>query len=111
MFVVELRHIFGMVRGDDGNPIGLEEEIKIFQRVFAHINNEYPLFRATIINSGLKIVGKTHIDFEIAATIRSKEFTDLVTGFDMVNEEDYVPPVIDFVREMMEAKVSEEAKG
>lgn len=71
VFVVELRHIFGMVINDEGKPIGVEEEIKIFQRVFAHVQNEYPLFRATVINSGLKIVGKPHIDFEIAATIRS----------------------------------------
>ena len=35
--VVEYRHIFGMVIDDDGNPIGVEEEMKIFRRVLHKI--------------------------------------------------------------------------
>lgn len=34
VFVVELRHIFGMIIDDDGKPIGLEREMEIFERVF-----------------------------------------------------------------------------
>lgn len=60
VFVLELRHIFGMVIDDDGAPIGLIEEIKIFQRVLDKIKRDYPLFTCRLIICGLKILGEDH---------------------------------------------------
>ena len=37
VFAVEFRHIFGMVIDDDGKSLPLEEELKIFKRVFENI--------------------------------------------------------------------------
>jgi len=97
VFVLELRHIFGMVIDDDGNSIGVQEEMKIFQRVLAKVQRDYPLFTFKIIVCGLKIVGKDHCIKMMKATTEGKALSDLVVGFDMVNEEDYTPPLLDFV--------------
>lgn len=35
--VVEFRHIFGMVIDDDGKPVGVQEELDIFDRVHKNI--------------------------------------------------------------------------
>lgn len=61
VFVLELRHIFGMVINDDGNPIGVEKELEIFERVLKKIQRDYPLFTYRLIICGLKILGKDHI--------------------------------------------------
>lgn len=60
VFVLELRHIFGMVIDDDGNAIGVVEEIKIFKRVIEKIKRDYPLFTVRLIICGLKIIGPDH---------------------------------------------------
>lgn len=60
VFVLELRHIFGMVIDDDGKPIGVVEEIKIFKRVLDKIKRDYPLFTVRLIICGLKIIGHDH---------------------------------------------------
>lgn len=36
--------------------------------------------------------------------LESKEYCDLISGFDMVNEEDSTPPIKDFVKQLYEAK-------
>jgi hypothetical protein len=61
VFVVELRHIFGMVIDDDGKQVGLQEELKIFHRVLDKIKRDYPLFTCRIIICGLKIIGEDHV--------------------------------------------------
>ena len=42
--VLEIRHIFGFVIDDDGQPVALEEEINIFERVQQKMQRDYPLF-------------------------------------------------------------------
>ena len=59
--VVELRHIFGKVFDDDHKPIELQEEIEIFVRTQKIIQQRFPLFRLRIMATGLKIVGRSHI--------------------------------------------------
>jgi hypothetical protein len=46
-----------------------------------------------IVVCGLKIVGKDHIQMQIDATFEAKNYTDMIIGFDMVNEEDFTPEV------------------
>lgn len=60
VFVLELRHIFGMVIDDDGKPIGLQEELKIFHRVLEKVKKDYPLFTCRLIVCSLKILGLDH---------------------------------------------------
>lgn len=99
VFVLELRHIFGMVIDDDGNPIGVEEELKIFERVLKKIQRDYPLFTYRLIVCGLKILGTEHIVKMCEATqLSSRLSKNLISGFDMVNEEDYTPGILEFVK-------------
>ena len=61
VFVVEYRHIFGMVIDDDGKSIGTEREVEIFKRVLEKIQRDYPLFTFRLIVCGLKVIGRDHI--------------------------------------------------
>ena len=49
------------------------------------------------ITGGLKIFGKDHIQNAIDSVIEADKFTNMVTGFDMVNEEDYNMRIDDFL--------------
>ena len=42
-----------------------------------------------LIACGLKIFGRDHIQSQLDAIIQADSQTNLVSGFDMVNEEDY----------------------
>ena len=71
----------------------MEAECKIINRVVNILQQEHPLLRVRIINCALKIIGKPHVDAMIEATLEAQKFTDMVVGFDMVNEEDANPPI------------------
>ena len=38
------------------------------------------------------------------------DFSDIVAGFDMANEEDYSPPVSDFVEDILKGKEFDQCK-
>jgi adenosine deaminase len=76
----------------------------IFNRVVAKIKRDYPLFQVKIIVCALKIIGKSHVDAMIKATKNGSEFTNMISGFDMVNEEDATPPMIEFVKQITDAE-------
>ena len=97
VFVLELRQIFGMVIDDDGKPVGIQEEIRIFQRVLAKVQRDYPLFNIRLIICGLKILGEPHCLKMLQGTSEGNALSELVVAFDMVNEEDQTPPIVDFV--------------
>ena len=97
VFVVELRHIFGMLFDDDRNLIGLEKELELIQEIVNDIKKDYPYFELSLIITGLKIVGKSHIVKMITQIIEGKKYSDLIAGFDMVNEEDVTPPILEFL--------------
>lgn len=46
-----------------------------------------------IIACGLKIIGKPHIQIQIDAVFAARKLTNMVIGFDMVNEEDFTPEI------------------
>lgn len=60
VFILELRHIFGMIIDDKGDKIGVNAEIDIFTRVQEKFQRDYPLFQMKLIICGLKIVGEAH---------------------------------------------------
>jgi hypothetical protein len=107
VFVCELRHIFGFVIDDDGNSVGVQEELKIFHRVLEKINRDYPLFKCRLIICGLKIIGKDHIIKMCEGTQEGLKYSDLIAGFDMVNEEDYCEPILEFIKHIKEAQSKE----
>ena len=101
--VIEWKHIFGMVFDENG-PLSLERECAIFERVAKILKERFPLFQMKIVACGLKVLGKWHIQTQIDAYFDSKQYTDMVIGFDMVNEEDYTDPILDFLPQIYEAR-------
>ena len=58
-----------------------------------------------LIICGLKIFGKKHIQAAIDGVLQADSHTKLVSGFDMVNEEDYNPGIDSFLDQIVEAKM------
>ena len=58
-----------------------------------------------LIICGLKMFGRGHIQSQIDAIIEADKHTNLISGFDMVNEEDFNPPIDDFLDQIMAVKM------
>lgn len=93
-----------MLFDDDRNPVCLEEEIKIIEDQVKHIQEDIPYFRLKLIITGLKIVGKPHIRKMIANIVEGGKYSELIAGFDLVNEEDFCPPIVEFLTDILEGK-------
>lgn len=100
--VAEFRHIFGCVKKEANNevetdenfesakvPIGIEGELEIFKRVEDTIRKQHPLFRIKIIPCSLKFLGPDHFTQIVEVACRRKDdIGGMITGFDLVCEED-----------------------
>lgn len=74
--------------------MGLLAELQIIQDVINETKKQIPYFELKLILTGLKIVGTPHIKKMIEhIQIGKKQFPDLISGFDMVNEEDYTDQI------------------
>ena len=106
VFIVEFRHISGMLFGDDKKAISLLEELRIIRAVIDDLQKTTPHFEFKLVLTGLKIVGKKHIDqmlqdIKDGANEKDKRIAELIAGFDMVNEEDYTPEIGDFAKDVL----------
>lgn len=110
VFVLELRHIFGMLIDDDAKSLTVQEEIRIFTRVLEKVRRDYPLFTIKLIICGLKIVGKDHCFKALKDTAEGMALSDMVVGFDMVCEEEITPPLTEFVKMILEFR-GEQGQG
>ena len=54
-------------------------------------------FELKLIINGLKILGKPHVEKMIKDIISGSKYTSLIAGFDLVNEEDFTPPILEFI--------------
>lgn len=59
-----------------------------------------------MILTGLKIVGKPHVEkilrhLAVGNNSEDKALADLVAGFDLVNEEDFTPEIGNFAEEIL----------
>ena len=95
--VVEYRHILGCLFDDDGNTLSVQEELQIFKDCEDQIRSRFPTFRMKIIVCGLKLFGRDHIQSQLDAIIEADSITKMISGFDMVNEEDYNPGIDSFL--------------
>jgi adenosine deaminase CECR1 len=108
VFVVELRHISGIIFDDDRKPMGLMEELKIVQECIDETKKRQPYFEMTLVITGLKIVGKPHVKKMIDHIhIGKQKYPDLISGFDMVNEEDYTAQIQEFMPQILAAQMDE----
>jgi len=108
--VVEWKHIFGLVFDENGS-VSLERECAIFEKVQKLIKDRFPLFQMKVIASGLKVLGKPHVQQQIDIFFESKKYTDMIVGYDMVNEEDFTPPLTEFLPQLYAAKEKAASMG
>lgn len=74
--------------------MGLLEELKIVDECIKETQKRIPYFEMTLIITGLKIVGAPHIKKMIDhIQIGKRHYPDLITGFDLVNEEDFTDQI------------------
>jgi len=57
-----------------------------------------------LIICGLKIVGKTHVRSMIQNIADGHKYSKLIAGFDLVNEEDYTPSILEFLTDILDGK-------
>lgn len=101
--IVEWRHIFGCLHDEDG-PVSIDRELDIFYKVEKLIQARFPLFRMKIIVCGLKMLGKSHIQAMLDAIESRIEKYNMISAFDMVNEEDYNEGIDYFLEQILETK-------
>jgi adenosine deaminase CECR1 len=77
------------------------------EKVRTDLNLDPRNFHLRLIITGLKIVGKPHIVKMIDAIIEGRDYSDLISGFDMVNEEDVTAPILHFVPEILDGKLKD----
>jgi hypothetical protein len=110
-YIVEYRHISGMLFDDDKKPLSFKDELTIIREIIDELQNQNPQqpFYFKLILTGLKIVGKTHIEkmlrhIEEGTNLEDKRLAELISGFDLVNEEDYTPEISTFAEEILTSK-------
>ena len=90
-----------MLFDDDKTQVPFMEELKIIREIIDELQAITPYFQFKMVLTGLKIVGKTHIQKMLdhiaqGVNAEDKRLAELIAGFDMVNEEDWTPEIGDF---------------
>jgi hypothetical protein len=102
--IVEFRHVYGCLFDDDG-PVSLEKELSIFRKVEGVLQELYPLFKIKLIICGLKMFGRDNIKQTLDMIYQTKdELQNLISGFDMVCEEDYNGTIDSYLDLIFEAR-------
>lgn len=66
--------------------------------------------------TGLKIIGKPHVDKILSdvingSSLKDKRLAELIAGFDMVNEEDFTKPISYFAEDILKGKAQMKELG
>lgn len=96
IFVVELRHISGILFDDNKQSIPFAEELKIISDIVDEMKKQVPYFELKLIITGLKIVGHKHVAKMMSHIEEGRKLGNLITGFDLVNEEDFTDHIGEF---------------
>jgi len=101
IFIVEYRHISGMLFDDDKKQVDFVTELKIIREIVDELQVDTPHFDFRLIITGLKIVGIPHVTkmlehIKIGSEQKDKRLAELIAGFDLVNEEDFTPEISAF---------------
>lgn len=108
VFIVELRHISGMLYDEDRKPLSFEFELNLIQEVLDEVKKDVPYFDLKLVITGLKLIGHPHVAKMLDHVKRGMANSNLVVGFDMVNEEEFTSPISEFMPEILTAQKSEE---
>lgn len=57
-----------------------------------------------LIICGLKIVGKPHVRKMIQSLIEGHKYSNLIAGFDLANDEDFTPSILEYLTDILEGK-------
>lgn len=96
IFVVELRHISGILFDDNKQSIPFAEELKIISDIVDEMKKQVSYFELKLIITGLKIVGHKHVAKMMSHIEEGRKLGNLITGFDLVNEEDFTDHIGEF---------------
>jgi len=79
-----------MLFDDQRKSMGVLDELALIQEVLDEVKKETPYFELRLILTGLKMVGEPHVN-KILDHLRvgKEKYPELITGFDLVNEEEY----------------------
>lgn len=105
--MVELRHISGILFDDNKQAISFAEELKIISDIVDEMKKQVPYFELKLIITGLKIVGHKHVAKMMAHIEEGRKLGNLITGFDLVNEEDFTDSIGEFSLDYYSQKVKE----
>ena len=84
-----------MLFDEDKKPVSFIDELKIIREIVDELQKDTPHFDFKLILTGLKIIPQhAHIKkilnhLEQSTKLEDSRLRELVTGFDMVNEEDF----------------------
>lgn len=98
-----------MLFRDDKKQVDFIDELRIIRGVVDDLKSAPGCehFELRLILTGLKIVGKSHIEkmlnhIKIGSKCEDKKLAELVVGFDMVNEEDFTPEISTFAETILD---------
>ena len=104
IFILELRHTPGRLFDEQRKTISLAEELKLIEGILSEVQEEHPHFDLALIFCGFKIAGRDHIRKVIQDYFDHQGMSDLITGFDMINQEDITPQVVEFAEDILKGK-------
>jgi adenosine deaminase CECR1 len=104
--IIELRHTSGILFDENHNFLSYSQEFNLYKSVIDEIKQKNPDFEIRVIIVAFKAMGREAIKVQLDSYLFALDNGyNFITGFDLVNEEDFTEPIYDFVEDMLAAKV------
>ena len=105
MFIVELRHTTGCIFDDNKKPLSITDELALIDEIHKEVASKakHP-FELTLIIVSYKLAGLMHVNKMLDHIKEGKKvYPHLISGYDMVNEEEYTKEIKEFMPEVLAA--------
>ena len=98
-----------MIFDENKKMVSFHRELEVIREIVDELKQKAPQFELRLILTGLKIIGKQHIEkmirhLEQGTKEKDRKLAELVVGFDMVNEEDFTPEISFFAEGILGGK-------
>ena len=98
-----------MLFDENKKQVPFIDELKFIREIVDELQKKTPYFEFKLVLTGLKIVGQSHIvkmlkHIKEGANAEDKRLAELISGFDMVNEEDFTPEISSFAPDIVAFK-------